>query len=106
MRELIEIAGVVIVVMTLIVMAGCGRPAAEDPYGPPAGAQSGAAQGVDAVVARECGRCHNGRTHPLKLLTGAALAASTKAREELEEGEMPPDRQLAPDVKNQLLSVY
>jgi uncharacterized membrane protein len=60
-------------------------------------------ESVRAIVDANCGTCHNGSTHPLKLQSSADFKqAKVKAR--IESGSMPPPpRSLNASDKSQLL---
>ena len=58
---------------------------------------------VKPIVDRECGKCHNGSTHPLRFPNGAAFKAS-RAKARIANGTMPPGGGLKPDDKAALLA--
>jgi hypothetical protein len=61
--------------------------------------------GFDAVkplIAKECGTCHNGRVHPLKLDSEAQFRGS-RAKARIQNNSMPPGRALAPADKKAML---
>ncbi len=71
----------------------------ESAGGPPVSDPAYAA--VAPIVNKNCGTCHNGSTHPLKLDSGAKLKA---AAGRIRNGSMPPaPRKLTPDDKTKLL---
>lgn len=77
---------------------GCG-PTESAPEPPRAAAAPGS---VDELVARECGRCHNGQRENPVIKTAAQLKTTRGAKGRVESGNMPPDRTLPAAVKSQL----
>lgn len=78
---------------------GCGPTESATEPPPPA------AQSVDQVVARECGRCHNGQRENPVIKSAAQLKATRGAKARLDSGSMPPDRTLTKAVKAQLTNI-
>ncbi len=59
---------------------------------------------VQPVIEKNCGKCHNGTTHPLKFDTAAKFKAG-KAKARLTSGTMPPaPATISSDDKNVLLA--
>ena len=87
-----------LLIALVICVYACGSPApVESETLPPA-------SDADALVQRECGRCHDGRKESPKLQSQAQLKAARAGRL-IESGRMPPDRRLAADVKARLVSL-
>jgi hypothetical protein len=83
-------------VILLTILTGCG--AEETPQAAPE------LQGEDdKLVARECGRCHNG-SQPPRLL-GVEDLKKARAKGVIASGRMPPDRRLGNETKSKLLSL-
>jgi hypothetical protein len=61
---------------------------------------------VEAIVKGNCGNCHNGLVHPLKIDSEVTFKTA-KVKQRIENGSMPPPpRKLAVDDKKALLALF
>ncbi len=88
--------------LVLALLFGCGRANDEEYTDAPAPDAEWTA--IAADVATNCGKCHNGVKHPMKLDTAAAFKAP-KVKTRIANGSMPPaPGKLADDVKARFLA--
>lgn len=93
-----------ILAVAALSLSGCGG--AGNTYGDdPAPQPDAAFDAVKPLVAKNCGGCHNGSTHPLKFDSGAKFKAS-KAKARLTAGTMPPSPKTISDEDKQALLAY
>lgn len=84
--------------------ASCGKQYNDAEYEDgPAPQDDPAYAAIKPIVDRECVKCHNGKTHPLKFDSAASFKGS-KAKTRIGNGSMPPNGQLKDDDKKALLS--
>lgn len=86
-----------VMALTWIIVA-CGEYSSEQP----APADDPAFAQVKPVIARACGRCHNGSEEPA--FTSAAVFKGSTAKARLVSGTMPPGGRIDPADKSALLS--
>lgn len=86
-------------------LASCGGDSEEKVYkkkpAPVRPAEPSSCEELLPQVAEECGRCHNGTTHPKVFDTTEKLKG---ARGRIQNGSMPPDRDLDLSVQSAFLN--
>lgn len=93
-----------VLMLVLVLMTGCGTESKTPDPGPPPPPDNAFAE-IKPTVDKNCGKCHNGSTHPLKFDTAAKLKAS-KAKLRVSNGTMPPSPHSISDADKQKLLAY